>query len=151
MKKLGLSGLMWLGCLAAASAQTLHPAEAPDVHVRIYVVVASVLGFLPGVSYLLILIETWMIFSIAHSHHIDNTGEIFLFCVAAGAISATLKTVAHALHLAPVIGQIANSLVAMAFVFALYQVADAHYAHLEQVGRHPDTILQAPQSLWPSR
>jgi hypothetical protein len=112
----------------------------------VYVVIAGLFGLAPGISYLLILMEAWMIFSIAHSHNVDNTGEIFVFCVYAAVISAVLKSVAHLLHLAPVIGQIANSLVAMVFVFALYNIADSHYAHLERTGRHPDMIQAAPFS-----
>jgi hypothetical protein len=117
----------------------------------IYILIAGALGFLPAVSYALILMESWMIFDVAHGYGVDNTGEIVLFCIKSGAISAVLKTVAHALHLAPVIGQIANSIVAIVFVAALYNIADSHYAHLASVNRHPDTIPEAPHTQVPKR
>jgi hypothetical protein len=117
----------------------------------IYVLVAGVFGLVPGVAYFLIGMETWMIFSIAHDYNVDNTGEIVFFCIKSGAISAVLKTVAHALHFAPLIGQVANSIVAMLFVFALHSIADSHYAHLSSVGKHPDAIPEAPHSQSPKR
>ncbi|MEI7870152.1 MAG: hypothetical protein WCI11_19890 [Candidatus Methylumidiphilus sp.] len=116
-----------------------------------YVLIAGVLGFLPGIAFGLILVEVYMVFGIAHGYGVDNTGEIALFCFKAGVISAALKAVAHALHFAPVIGQIANSIVAIVFVVILYNIADSHYEHLAKVGRHPDIIQQAPQTQLPKK
>lgn len=112
----------------------------------LYALVAGCLGLLPGIAFALILVEVHMIFGIAHGYVIDNAGEIAFFCFKAGAISAALKAAAHALHVVPVIGQVANSIVAIAFVVVLYNIADSHYSHLAEIGRHPDVIPQAPQT-----
>jgi hypothetical protein len=112
----------------------------------LYILCAGVFGFIPGVAYLLIVMETWMIYSIAHGYGVDNLGEIVFYCGVAGTISFVLKSVAHLLHLAPLIGQIANSIVAMVFVFALYSIADSHYAHLAKTNQHRDAIPQVPSS-----
>jgi hypothetical protein len=117
----------------------------------IYILIAAVLGFIPGIAYGLVIMETYMIFDIAHGYGVDNTGEIALFCFKSGVISAVLKTVAHALHLAPVIGQVANSIVAIIFVFVLHNIADSHYQHLARYNKHPDAIPQAPQSQYPKK
>ena len=111
----------------------------------LYVVIAGVLGLFPGISYFLIIMETWMIFNVAHGYHVDNTGEIAFWCTVSAVVSAVLKTVAHTLHLAPVVGQIANSIVAMLFVAGVYTWADAHYEHLAKTGQHRDTIQVVPQ------
>jgi hypothetical protein len=110
----------------------------------IYILIALVLGFVPGIAYGLILVESYMIFDIAHGYGVDSTGEIVFFCFKAGVVSAVLKTVAHAIHLVPIIGQVANSLVAAVFVFGLYNVADSHYQHLARHNLHPDSIPQVP-------
>jgi hypothetical protein len=117
----------------------------------IYTIIAGLLGLIPGIAYFLIILETWMIYSIAHGHHVDNTGEIFTWILISGAISFALKSVAHLLHLAPVVGQIANSAVAVLFVGILYTMADSHYKHLEQTGMHPDAIPGVSYSPSPTK
>lgn len=112
----------------------------------LYIIIAGALGLFPGISYFLIIMETWMIFNVAHGYQIDNTGEIVFWCTVSAVVSAVLKTVAHTLHLAPVVGQIANSIVAMLFVAGVYTWADSHYQHLARAGKHPDMIPQAPHS-----
>ena len=117
----------------------------------IYILIAAVLGFIPFAAYLLVPMEAWMIFDIAHGYGVDNTAEIVFFCIKAGVVSAFLKTVAHLIHLAPVVGQVANSIVAVVFIVALYNVADSHYSHLARENKHPDTIPEAPHSKYPKR
>ena len=101
----------------------------------IYVVIAGILGFFPGVAYALILMESWMIFSIAHSHNFDNVQDIIWYCGVSAVLSAALKSVAHVFHLMPLVGQIGNSVVAMLYVVALYSVAESHYSHVAQTGQ----------------
>lgn len=91
--------------------------------------IGGLVAFIPGASYLLIPMEVYLLYKIAmrYCDHLDVPS----FVGAATALvagSTFLKSLALFLNPIPVIGQIANSLVAFGFIVAFGLLAEHHYA-----------------------
>ena len=98
----------------------------------VYVGIGALLALIPGVSFVLIAVEVVMVYQIAKSYDVSNLGDLIWFCAKMGVLSFFLKSLATLLHPFPVIGQIANSLVAGGFIYFAYDVADSHYASISR-------------------
>ncbi|MES2937132.1 MAG: hypothetical protein V4864_05600 [Pseudomonadota bacterium] len=93
-----------------------------------YVAIGAFVALFPMASFVLIALEVVMVFQIAKKHNAVHLGDIIWFCSVMVVVSLVLKFIAAWLHFIPLLGQIANSLVAAAFIYFTYEVADAHYA-----------------------
>ena len=96
-----------------------------------FVGIGAVVALFPMASFVLIALEVIMVFQIAKSHDAVHLGDIVWFCSIMVVVSLVLKFLAAWLHLIPIIGQIANSLVAAGFIYFVYEVADAHYKKIQ--------------------
>jgi hypothetical protein len=96
----------------------------------LYVGIGAVIALFPMASFALIALEVIMVFQIAKSHDAVHLGDIVWFCSRMVIVSLVLKFLAAWLHLIPIIGQMANSIVAAGFIYFVYEVADAHYKKL---------------------
>jgi hypothetical protein len=96
----------------------------------VYVGIGAIVALFPMASFVLIALEVVMVFQIAKKHDAVHLGDIVWFCTVMIVVSAVLKFIAAWLHLIPLIGQVSNSLVAAAFIYFAYGLADAHYAKL---------------------
>jgi hypothetical protein len=96
----------------------------------IYVGIGAFVALFPMASFVLIALEVVMVFQIAKKHDAVHLGDLAWFCSVMIVISLVLKFIATWLHFIPLIGQISNSLVAAAFIYFAYEVADAHYARI---------------------
>jgi len=97
-----------------------------------FIALGALIALVPLASFVLIGLEVVMVYQIAKNYNIINIGDLVWFCSKMILISLFLKFLAAWLHLIPVIGQIANSLVAGAFIYFVYDVADAHYSSLRK-------------------
>jgi hypothetical protein len=95
--------------------------------VYVYVGIGALIALLPLASFALIALEVIMIYQIAKSHDEVHLWEIVWYCSITEAVSFFLKFLALWLHFIPVIGQIANSIVAGGFIFFVYNLTDDHY------------------------
>ena len=97
-----------------------------------YVAIGALIALFPMASFVLVAVEVVMVYQIAKSHDAVYIGDISWFCSVMVVVSLVLKFLAAWLHLFPVIGQIANSIVAAAFIYFVYDVADTHYSKLSR-------------------
>jgi hypothetical protein len=93
----------------------------------VYVGIGAFVALFPMASFVLLALEVVMVYQIAKSHDAVHIGDLAWFCSVMVIISLVLKFLAAWLHLMPIIGQVANSLVAACFIFFAYDVADSHY------------------------
>jgi hypothetical protein len=98
----------------------------------VYVAIGAVIALFPMVSYVLVAVEVVMIYQIAKSYNAVNILDLVWFCVKMGILSLFLKFLASWLHFIPVIGQIANSLVAGGFIYFVYNLTDSHYSSISR-------------------
>lgn len=84
-----------------------------------YAFVAALMGLIPGAALLLILLEIGMFYHICHKHKAPVLGEGLALAGGLIAVSFLLKGLAQFLHVIPILGQMANSLVAFAVVLGL--------------------------------
>jgi hypothetical protein len=94
-----------------------------------FATIGGVVAFIPGASFILIPMELIMLYKIATKY---NAFEFFPFIIMAGTlvtISLFLKGLAAFLYPVPVIGELANSLVAFGFIFVVGMLADKYYAN----------------------
>lgn len=96
----------------------------------VYVGIGAFVALFPMASFVLIALEVVMVFQIAKKHDAVHLGDIVWFCTVMVIVSAVLKFIAAWLHFIPLIGQVSNSLVAAAFIYFAFDLADAHYAKL---------------------
>lgn len=96
----------------------------------VYVIIGALIALVPMASFVLIALETVMVFQIAKKHGVFHLGDLIWFCGIMVTLSFFLKFFASWLHLIPALGQISNSLVAGLFIYFVYEVADSHYANL---------------------
>lgn len=99
-----------------------------------YVAIGALVALFPMASFVLIALEVVMVYQIAKSHDAVHLGDLVWFCSKMVVLSLVLKFLAAWLHMIPLIGQVANSLVAGAFIFFVYEVADAHYRKVSRQG-----------------
>lgn len=110
----------------------------------IYAIIGAVVAFIPGASFLLILLEGFMVSQIAHRHNISALVEIVKFMAALVTISVVLKGAASILHVLPVIGQFGNSLFAFGFIWAIAKIANQHFAN--KAAKQLPVAAPAPQA-----
>jgi uncharacterized protein (DUF697 family) len=85
-----------------------------------YAAAAAVCGLIPiGGSMCILLLELCMFYHICAKYHVPALHKGIGFIIALFGISFLFKGVAEALHAIPVIGQLANSLVAFGVVMVL--------------------------------
>lgn len=92
-----------------------------------YMAIGAAVALIPMASFVLIALEVFMIFQIAKSHNAISVSDLAWFCSVIVVISLVLKFIATWFHFFLGIGQIANALIAAAFIYVVYDVADAHY------------------------
>jgi hypothetical protein len=92
-----------------------------------YVAAGAFIALFPFVSFILIALEVVMVYHIAKSHNAFRLHDLIWFCSVMVVISLVLKIIASWLHIFPMLGQFANSIVAAAFIYFAYDVADSHY------------------------
>ncbi len=92
-----------------------------------YAIIGALVAFLPGASFFLIPLEVWLVYRIAIHHHAYEFGTFITLATGLATISMFLKALAALLHFLPLVGQIANSLVAFGFILILGSVAEQHY------------------------
>lgn len=95
-----------------------------------YAAAGGFIALFPMASFVLLALEVVMVFQIAKKHDKVDVGDLAWFCSIMFVVSLFLKFFAAWLHLFPIIGQFANSLVAIGFILFVYEVADAHYRNL---------------------
>jgi hypothetical protein len=98
----------------------------------IYVIIGALIAIFPMASYVLIAVEVVMVYQIAKSYNIVNLGDLLWFCSKMVIISLFLKFLASWLHFIPLVGQVANSLVAGGFIYFVYDIADSHYKSISR-------------------
>ncbi len=89
--------------------------------------IGAVVAFIPGASVILIPMEIFMVYKIANSHNAFELGLFIAMSVGIVTISVTLKGLALLLDIIPVVGEIANSLVAFMFIVCLGFIAETYY------------------------
>ncbi len=94
----------------------------------IFAIIGAFLAIIPGASFLLIPLELLMLYLIANKHEVFELGEFLAISAALITISGFLKGLASFLHSVPVLGQLANSLVAGGFILIVGWLAQQHYA-----------------------
>jgi hypothetical protein len=99
-----------------------------------FVVIGALVALVPLASFVLVGLEVVMVYQIAKSRNAVYIGDLVWFCSIMTVVSLFLKFLAAWLHLIPVIGQIANSLVAGGFIYFVFDVADSHYSSLAAKG-----------------
>ncbi len=92
-----------------------------------YVAIGALVALIPMASFALIGLEVVMIYQIAKSRDAVSVSDLAWFCARIIAMSFFLKILVAWLHFIPVVGQIANSLVAAGFIYFVYNVAEFHY------------------------
>jgi hypothetical protein len=95
-----------------------------------YVIIGALAALVPFASYGLIALEVIMVYQIAKSHNVVHLWDIVWFCSIMVTVSFFLSSLAIWMHMIPIIGQIANSIVAGGFIFFVYDLADTHYKKL---------------------
>jgi hypothetical protein len=93
----------------------------------VYVAIGALIALFPMASFVLVAVEVVMVYQIAKSYNAFNLADLVWFCSKMVIVSLFLKFLASWLHFIPVIGQISNSLVAAAFIFFVYDIAESHY------------------------
>jgi hypothetical protein len=90
--------------------------------------IGALVALIPGASFILIPMEVVLIYQIAKKHDAFELGAFIFMATVIMSISLFLKALASFLHALPIIGQVANSLVAFGFIYAVGTVAEQHYA-----------------------
>jgi hypothetical protein len=111
----------------------------------VYAIIGAFVAFIPGGSFLLILLEAYMVSQIAHKHNISAFGEVFKFVGAVAGISFVLKGAAGVFYFLPVIGEFGNSIFAFIVIWAIAKIATQHFAKLES--KRATAVQPQPQPL----
>jgi hypothetical protein len=97
--------------------------------VFVFAIIGAIVAFFPGASFILIPMEVFLIYKIARRHNAFDFPIFIVMMAALMPISGFLKGLATFLQVIPVIGQIANSLVAFGFIIAVGLLAEQFYAN----------------------
>jgi hypothetical protein len=95
--------------------------------VFVFALAGALVAFIPGASFILIPMELLMLYLIANKHNSFEFPIFLLMGTAIFTISTFLKGLALFLHAIPLAGQIANSLVAFAFIAIIGSLAEKYY------------------------
>lgn len=96
--------------------------------VVVFAIIGAVLGFVPGGSFIMIPMEIFLVYSIQKKYDAFDFVTFILLAGALGACSIFLKGLASFLHVIPLIGQFANSIVGAGFILIVGNLAEQHYA-----------------------
>lgn len=107
-----------------------------------FALIGAVVGFIPGGSFLLIPMEVCLLYRIMNKHNAFDWMPFFGTAAMLCGVSAVLKGLASLSQAVPVIGQIANSLVAFGFIMAFGTLAEQHYSKVRH--RQPPSGPQQP-------
>src|SRR5882724_9220742 len=91
-----------------------------------YAIAGAVIGFIPGGSVLLLILEFVMFYHICKLHDTTMTHEGIGFIAAITGVEFLFKAAAELIHALPIIGQFANSIVAGSVVYALGYLVENH-------------------------
>lgn len=97
----------------------------------IFALIGAVVALIPGASFLLIPLELIMLYLISVQHKAFELGQFLAMSAAMITISGFLKGLASFLHGIPLLGQLANSLVAGGFILIIGLLAQQYYAGQE--------------------
>ncbi len=90
--------------------------------------IGGIIALVPGASFLLITMEVFLIYKIASKHSAFDLIHFLIASAALVTVSIVLKSLASFLHVIPVVGQLANGIVACAFILAVGNLAEEHYS-----------------------
>ncbi len=96
--------------------------------IETFAIIAAVVGFIPGGSFILIPMEMILLWNISHKYGKFHFGEWLGFGEALWTISLVLIGLASILHINPLIGQLANSIVAAGAIYVIGKAAESHYS-----------------------
>ncbi len=94
-----------------------------------FAVAGGLLAFIPGASLLLIPLEVVMLFLIADKHDAFELPPFLAMIPPIIGVSAFLKAIAFVLHALPLVGQVANSLVAAGFISVLGFLGEKYFSY----------------------
>jgi hypothetical protein len=89
-----------------------------------YAIAGGLAGFVPGGTFVLLVLEGAMFFHICHRYNVPVLDEGFAFVAAVAGISLVLKFAVEALHAFLGIGQLVNAVVAFLVVYGLAHVIE---------------------------
>ena len=89
--------------------------------------IGAVVAFIPGGAFLLIPMELFLLYSIMKKYNAFDFIPFIGLSAALICVSGFLKGLAFFLNGIPIIGQLANSFVAFAFIMAIGYMAEDHY------------------------
>ena len=93
-----------------------------------FALIGAVVALIPLASFILIPMEVYLVYKIADRHNAFEFVPFLLVSAALVPISGVLKGLATMLQGFPVLGQIANSLVAFGFIMAIGSLAERYYS-----------------------
>jgi hypothetical protein len=99
-----------------------------DAMVLGFAMIGALIAFVPGGSFILIPMEVFLIYQIAAKYRAFEFGPFLAMASALVVISGFLKGLATFLHVLPLVGQFANSLVAFGFIFIVGLLAEQYYS-----------------------
>lgn len=92
-----------------------------------FAAIGALVAFIPGASFVLIPLELIMLYLIADKNNAFELPPFLAMGAGIATMSAFLKGLASLLHILPGVGQIANSLVAFAFIAVVGALAEKYY------------------------
>jgi hypothetical protein len=95
-----------------------------------YVAIGAFVALFPFAAFALIGLEVVMVYQIAKKYDAVVVDDLIRFCGIMITVSLFLKFLALWLHLIPIVGQVANSVVAGGFIYFVHDVATTHYSKI---------------------
>jgi hypothetical protein len=89
-----------------------------------YAIAAGFAGFIPGGTFILLVLEGFMFYHICHRYKVPVLKEGFGFVVAIAGVSLILKLAVETLHVFLGVGQVVNAVVAFLVVYGLAHVVE---------------------------
>jgi hypothetical protein len=89
-----------------------------------YAIAGGIAGFIPGGTFVLLVLEGFMFYHICHRYKVPVLEEGFGFVIAIAGVSLILKFAVETLHSFLGCGQIINAIVAFGVVYGLAHVVD---------------------------
>jgi hypothetical protein len=93
-----------------------------------FAAIGAVVALIPGGSFVLIPLELIMLYMIADKNNAFELPPFLAMGAGIATMSAVLKGLASLMHVVPIVGQIANSLVAFGFIVVVGLLAEKYYS-----------------------
>ena len=93
-----------------------------------FTVIAAFIGLIPGGHFILIPMEIYLVYSTSKKYDAFNFLEFIVMSGVLIAATTFLGGLATFLHVIPVIGQLANSIVAAGVMYGIGYTAEDHYS-----------------------